>query len=97
MTTGEKLHLFPGLSNLDIQNHLWTGNKALSSPGGAGFILYDRQPIRDRPVGGVGDFHTVRGEINPSDIHPCLFPGCRSCVCMCGLTMILQWDPNVPA
>ena len=33
------------------------------------FIIYDPQPIRDRPVVGVGDyFHTVRRGINPGDI-----------------------------
>ena len=32
-------------------------------------MIYDPQQIRDRPVGGVGDyFHTVRGGINPGDI-----------------------------
>ena len=42
----------------------------LSSPGGAGSIIYDPQPIRDRPVGGVGDyFHTVRRGISSDNIH----------------------------
>ena len=36
---------------------------------GSGSIIYDPQPIRDRPVGGVGNFHTVRGDINPGDIR----------------------------
>ena len=45
-----------------------TGDGTLSSPGGPGSIIYDLQPIRDRPVGGVRDFHTVRGGINPGDI-----------------------------
>ena len=35
----------------------------------AGSILYNPQPIRDRQVGEVGDFHTVRGGISPSDIR----------------------------
>ena len=26
-------------------------------------------PIKDWPIGGVGDFHTVRGGINPGNIH----------------------------
>ena len=29
--------------------------------------MYEPQPIGDRPVGGIGDFHTVRGGINPGD------------------------------
>ena len=33
-------------------------------------MIYDPQPIRDRPVGGVGNFHNVRGDINPVDINP---------------------------
>ena len=51
---------------LERYNGLGTRDGTLSSPGGAGSIVYDLQPIRDRPVGGVGDFHTVRGGINPS-------------------------------
>ena len=73
-----------------------TGDGTLSPPGGAVSIIYDPQPISDRPVGEVGDFHTVRGDINPGDIHPCLFAGCRSCICMCGLIMILGWEPITP-
>ena len=50
-------------------NDPWTGNRNLSSPGGAGSITYEPQPIRDRAVGVIGDFHTaVRGGINPGDI-----------------------------
>ena len=41
----------------------------LSSPGGAGSIIYDPQPIGGWPVGGVGDFRTVRRGINPGDIR----------------------------
>ena len=44
---------------------------------------------------GVG-FSTMRGDFNPGDIYPCLFPGCRGCLCMCGLTTILGWNPDVP-
>ena len=36
----------------------------LSSPGGPGSIIHDPQPIRDRPVGGVGHFSTLRGEVS---------------------------------
>ena len=54
-------------------------------------------PIRDLRVGGVGDYiHHVCTGINPGDIHPCLFPGCRIYSCMCGWIMILGWDPIVP-
>ena len=53
---------------LDIWNEPWTGDGTLSSPGGPGSITYEPQPIRDRPVGGIGDFHTVRGGINPGDM-----------------------------
>ena len=50
-------------------------------------MICESQPIRDRPVGGIGDFHTVRGGINPGDmvIYPCSFPGCRSCIHVNGL------------
>ena len=43
----------------------WTGDGTLSSPGGAGFIIYEPQPIRDRPVGGEGRgfFSTLCGEV----------------------------------
>ena len=51
-----------------IWNYPWTGDGTLSSPGGAGSVIYEPQPIRDWPVGGIGDFHTVRGSINPGDI-----------------------------
>ena len=44
---------------------------SLSSPGGAGSTIYEPQPIRDRPVGCIEDFHTARGGINPGDI--CVF------------------------
>ena len=30
--------------------------------------MYEPQPIRDRPVGGIGDFHTVREGISAGDI-----------------------------
>ena len=34
------------------------------------YMRYDPQPIRDRRVGGDGDyFHTVRKGINPGDIR----------------------------
>ena len=74
---------------LGVWNDPWTGDGTLSSPGGAGSIIYKPQPIRDRLVGGVGNFHTVRGGINPGDIYiyiyPCSFPGCRSCIYVNGL------------
>ena len=70
------------LLDIHTYNDLWTGDGTLSSPGGAGSIIYDPQPIRDRPVGGVGDFHAVRGDINSGDIHPFLFPGCQGCICV---------------
>ena len=44
---------------------------SLLSPGGAGSTIYEPQPIRDRPVGRIEDFHTARGGINPGDI--CVF------------------------
>ena len=59
-------------------------------PCGAGSKIYDPQPIEDRLVGRVGDFHTLRGDISSGDIHPCLIP-----LYMCGLIMILRWDPIV--
>ena len=49
-------------------NDSLTGDGTLSSSGGAGSIIYEPQPIRDWPVGGIGDFHAVRGGINPGDI-----------------------------
>ena len=41
---------------LEIYNGLRNGDGTLSSPGGAGSMIYDPQPIRDRPVGGVGNY-----------------------------------------
>ena len=58
----------PFVQFLDIWNDHWTGDGTLSSHGGAGSIIYEPQPIKDRPVGGIGDFHNVRGGINPGDI-----------------------------
>ena len=52
---------------LDTWNDPWTGDETLSSQGGAGSIIYEPQLIRDRPVGGTGDFHTLRGGINSGD------------------------------
>ena len=52
---------------LYIWNFPWTGDGKLSSPVDAGSITYEPQPIRDRPVGGTGDFHTVREGINSGD------------------------------
>ena len=51
-------------------------NWTLSSPGGAGSIIYD--PL----IGGVGDFHTavVRGDINPGDIYPSVIRACSRVV-----------------
>ena len=69
---------------------------ALPSPGGAGSIIYEPQPIRDRPVGGIGDFHTVRGGINPDDISV-FVPGWSelyTCEWIDGL-LILGMDPIV--
>ena len=41
-------------------------------PGWSCSIICDPQPIRDRPVGGVGDyFYTVRIGISPDDIRVC--------------------------
>ena len=51
---------------MQVQNRL--GETGCASPGGAGSIIYEPQPIRDRLVGGIEDFHTVRGGINPGDI-----------------------------
>ena len=56
--------------------------------------MYELQPIRDRPVGGTGDFHTVRGGINPSDI--CVFVPELSELYICKWIMILGMDPIVP-
>ena len=96
-TIGEKSVLLPALSNLlDMWNDFWTGDGTLPSAGGAGTILYEHQPTRDQPVVGVGHFHIVRRDINPGNFHPCLFPGCRSCICICGLTMILGWTLSSP-
>ena len=39
---------------------------------------------------------TLCGEISILVIYQCLFPGFWSCICMCGLIMILGWDPIVP-
>ena len=58
----------PFVKFIYIWNDPWTGDGTLSSPGGAGSIIYEPQPINDRPVGDIGDFHTVRGGINPGDI-----------------------------
>ena len=75
-------------------NDPWTGDRTLSSPGGAGSIIYEPQPIRDRPVGGIGDFHTVRGGINPGDIS--MFVPGLSELYICEWIMILGMDPIVP-
>ena len=53
---------------LDVWIDVWTGGGTISSPDGAGSIIYDPQPIRDRPVGGVGN-PTLRGGISPGDIR----------------------------
>ena len=46
-------------------------------------MIYDSQPIRDRPVGGVEDYcHTVRGGINPGDIR--VRSRVVGVVCVCG-------------
>ena len=66
----------------------------LSSPGGAGSTIYEPQPIRDRLVGGIGDFHTVRGGINPGDISV-FVPGLSE-LQICEWIMILGMDPIVP-
>ena len=44
---------------------------------------------------GVVNFHTVRGDINPGDTHPCLFPSCRSCICVCGINYDPGMGPNI--
>ena len=41
------------VKRLDIYSDLWTGDGSLLSPVGACSILYDPQPLTDRPVGGV--------------------------------------------
>ena len=74
----------PFVKPLDLYNDIWTGGRTLSCR--AGSLIYRPQPIRDRPVGGVRDFHTVPGYINPGDMHPCLSPCCRSC----------RYDPVTP-
>ena len=38
----------------------WTGDGTLASPGDAGSTIYEPRPYRDRPVGGIANFHTVR-------------------------------------
>ena len=77
-----------------IWNDPWTGDETLSSPGGAGSITYEPQPIGDRPVGGIGDFHTVRGGIDPGDISV-FVPGLSE-LYICEWIMILGMDPIVP-
>ena len=77
-----------------IWNDPWTGDGTLSSPGGAGSTIYEPQPIRDRPVGGIEDFHTVRGGINPGDISV-FVPGLSE-LYICESIMILGMDPIVP-
>ena len=68
VSTRDNSVFFPGLSYfLDTWNDPWTGDETLSSQGGAGSIIYEPQLIRDRPVGGTGDFHTLRGGINSGD------------------------------
>ena len=79
---------------LDIWNDPWTGDGTLSSPGGAGSTIHEPQPIRDRPVGGIGDFHTVRGGINPGDVSV-FVPGLSE-LYICECIMILGMDPIVP-
>ena len=72
-----------------------TEDGTLSSPGGAGSKIYDPQPIRDRPVGGVGDYLlTARGGINPGDIR--VRSRVVGVVYMCGWIMIVGWVPIVP-
>ena len=88
--------IFRFVQLFDVYNDIWTGDGTLSSSDGTGSIIYGPQQIKDRPVGWVGAFHAVRGDINPGDIHPCLFPGCRSCIYMCGLIMMLKLDPIIP-
>ena len=84
----------PFVQILYIWNDRWTGDGTLSSPGGAGSIIFQPQPIRDRPVGGIGDFHTVRGGINPDDISV-FVPGLSE-LYICELIMILGMNPIVP-
>ena len=79
---------------LDIWNDPWTEDGTLSSPGGAGSITYEPQSIRDWPVGDIGDFHTVRGGINPGDISV-FVPGLSE-LYMCEWIMIQGMDPIVP-
>ena len=75
-------------------NGPWTGNGTLLSPGGVGSIIYEPQPIRDRPVCGIGDFHTVWGGINPGDIS--VFVSGLSEFYIFEWIMILGMDPIVP-
>ena len=56
-------------------------------------MIYEPQPIRDRPVGGIGD-STVRGGINPGDIS--VFVSGLSEVYIRESIMILGMDRIVP-
>ena len=77
-----------------VLNDPWTGDGTLSSPGGAGSMIYEPQPIRDRSVGGTVEIHTVRGGINHGDISV-IVPGLSE-LNICEWIMILGMDPIVP-
>ena len=56
--------------------------------------MYEPQLIGDRPVGGIGDFHTVREGINPGDTSV-FVPGLSEFY-ICEWIMILGMDPIIP-
>ena len=57
-------------------------------------MIYEPQPIRGRLVGGIGDFRTVRGGINPCDISA-FVPGLSE-LYICEWILILGMGPIVP-
>ena len=57
-------------------------------------LIYYSQPIRDRPVGGIGDFHSVRGGANAGDIS--LFVPGLSQLNTCRWIIILGMNLIIP-
>ena len=76
---------------VQVRHNFFTGDRTLSSPGGAGFNL-EPQPINDRPVG--LRFPHLAGQFR-SWGSPLSSPTCMGCKGM-EVLLIRRWDPIVP-